>query len=214
MSSTVPTKERWRAVHWSLRCRLLRFAIRRLPTGQAWQPMWSANCAHQGVSIPEVDDRELWRRIMDADHAVVAAGVLRRRIRKACRLAWRTTCSIRTRSARGWSVTLKTCGWNLPRAVPAWDGFHRCPYRSRSRQRLDLSVRLHMALLGARGSTRHQTSNPRSGPQPVRHGSEPTQEVGRPHGHQWAVFMATSGQFRGRLWALFHGRRHESAKTQ
>ena len=38
----------------------------------AWQRMWSANCAHQGVSIPEVDDRELWRRIMDPDHAVGA----------------------------------------------------------------------------------------------------------------------------------------------
>jgi GNAT superfamily N-acetyltransferase len=38
----------------------------------AWQRMWSANCAHHGASIPEGDDRELWRRIMDPDHAVSA----------------------------------------------------------------------------------------------------------------------------------------------
>lgn len=38
----------------------------------AWQRMWSANCSHLGVSIPEVDDRELWRRIMDAEHPLAA----------------------------------------------------------------------------------------------------------------------------------------------
>lgn len=38
----------------------------------AWRRMWSANCAHQNVSTPEIDDRELWRRIMDSDHAMGA----------------------------------------------------------------------------------------------------------------------------------------------
>ena len=52
------------------------------------------------------------------------------------------------------------------------------------------------------------SSNPRRGPQPAGRGSEPIDEVGRSHGHQRAVFMAVSGQFRGRLWAVFHGRRH------
>lgn len=37
-----------------------------------WRRMWSANCAHSGVSIPEVHDRELWRRIMDPQHPVGA----------------------------------------------------------------------------------------------------------------------------------------------
>lgn len=35
-----------------------------------WQRMWLANCAHYGVSIPAMEDRELWRRIMDPDHPV------------------------------------------------------------------------------------------------------------------------------------------------
>jgi hypothetical protein len=84
----------------------------------AWQRMWSANCAHQGVAIPEVDDRELWRRIMDPDHAVGALVYCAAEF-EGMAVGLRTTCSISTRSARGWSVTLKTCGSNLPRAVPA-----------------------------------------------------------------------------------------------
>ena len=39
-------------------------------------------------------------------------------------------------------------------------------------------------------------------------------EVGRSRGRQWAVLMATSGHFRDRLRALFHGRRHGSTHTK
>lgn len=38
----------------------------------AWHRMWAANCAHLGASIREVDDHELWRRIMDTGHPVGA----------------------------------------------------------------------------------------------------------------------------------------------
>lgn len=38
----------------------------------AWHRMWTANCAHLGASIREVDNRELWRRIMDPYHPVCA----------------------------------------------------------------------------------------------------------------------------------------------
>jgi hypothetical protein len=34
--------------------------------------MWLANCAHNGVSLPAADDRELWRRIMDPDYPIGA----------------------------------------------------------------------------------------------------------------------------------------------
>ena len=34
--------------------------------------MWQANCAHNGVSMPAADDRELWRRIMDPDYPIGA----------------------------------------------------------------------------------------------------------------------------------------------
>src|SRR5260370_23893453 len=37
-----------------------------------WRRMWSANCAHFGVSIVDADVRELWRRIMDPEHPVGA----------------------------------------------------------------------------------------------------------------------------------------------
>jgi|SRR5882757_1251459 len=37
-----------------------------------WRRMWSANCAHFGVSIVDADIRELWRRIMDPEHPVGA----------------------------------------------------------------------------------------------------------------------------------------------
>jgi hypothetical protein len=37
-----------------------------------WRRMWSANCAHFGVSIVDADVRELWRRIMDPEHPVSA----------------------------------------------------------------------------------------------------------------------------------------------
>jgi GNAT superfamily N-acetyltransferase len=37
-----------------------------------WHRMWLANCAHYNVAIPAAEDRELWRRIMDPDHAVSA----------------------------------------------------------------------------------------------------------------------------------------------
>ena len=37
-----------------------------------WHRMWQAYCAHYGVSTPAADDRELWRRIMDPDHAMGA----------------------------------------------------------------------------------------------------------------------------------------------
>ncbi|MBI1774395.1 MAG: GNAT family N-acetyltransferase [Proteobacteria bacterium] len=36
----------------------------------AWQRMWSANCKHFGASIPEADDHELWRRLMDPANPV------------------------------------------------------------------------------------------------------------------------------------------------
>jgi ribosomal protein S18 acetylase RimI-like enzyme len=35
-----------------------------------WHRMWLANCAHYGVSISAAEDSELWRRILDPDHAV------------------------------------------------------------------------------------------------------------------------------------------------
>lgn len=37
-----------------------------------WHRMWSANCAHFGVSMSQAHDRELWRRIMDPEHPVGA----------------------------------------------------------------------------------------------------------------------------------------------
>lgn len=37
-----------------------------------WRRLWSANCAHFGAQMAEVDDQELWRRIMHPDHAVSA----------------------------------------------------------------------------------------------------------------------------------------------
>jgi GNAT superfamily N-acetyltransferase len=37
-----------------------------------WRRMWSANCAHFGVSIVDADARELWSRIMDPEHPVGA----------------------------------------------------------------------------------------------------------------------------------------------
>lgn len=37
-----------------------------------WHRMWMANCAHFGASLPAAQDRELWRRIMDAGHPVRA----------------------------------------------------------------------------------------------------------------------------------------------
>ena len=37
-----------------------------------WHRMWSANCAHFGVSMSQAHDRELWRRIMAPEHPVGA----------------------------------------------------------------------------------------------------------------------------------------------
>lgn len=37
-----------------------------------WRRLWSANCAHFGARMAEDDDGELWRRIMDPNHAVNA----------------------------------------------------------------------------------------------------------------------------------------------
>ena len=37
-----------------------------------WHRMWSANCAHFGVSMPQAHDHELWRRIMDPEYPVGA----------------------------------------------------------------------------------------------------------------------------------------------
>ncbi len=37
-----------------------------------WHRMWSANCAHYGVAIPDTETRELWRRIMAPEHPVRA----------------------------------------------------------------------------------------------------------------------------------------------
>ena len=38
----------------------------------AWYRMWSANCAHYGVSLSAAEIDELWRRIMDTEHPVGA----------------------------------------------------------------------------------------------------------------------------------------------
>ena len=38
----------------------------------AWLKLWRANCAHYGKAMSEADDRELWRRIIDASEPVGA----------------------------------------------------------------------------------------------------------------------------------------------
>ena len=38
----------------------------------AWDRMWSANCAHYGVSPSAADNDELWRRLTDANVAMGA----------------------------------------------------------------------------------------------------------------------------------------------
>src|SRR5262245_62580614 len=37
-----------------------------------WHRMWSANCTHFGVPMPQVHDDELWHRIIDPEHPVGA----------------------------------------------------------------------------------------------------------------------------------------------
>jgi Group II intron, maturase-specific domain len=42
---------------------------------------------------------------------------------------------------------------------------------------------------------------------------QPTNTSGQFRGHQRAETLAISGQFRGRLWAVFHGRRQRTTLT-
>src|SRR6478609_9740199 len=64
----------------------------------------------------------------------------------------------------------------------------------------DLDVRL---------DTEHRTEEE---PRPGSTRPKRIEDAGRSHDHHWAVFLAISGQFRGRLWALFHGRRQRHAE--
>src|SRR6478672_11714698 len=66
----------------------------------------------------------------------------------------------------------------------------------------DLDVRL---------DTEHRTEEE---PRPGSTRPKRIEDAGRSHDHHWAVFLAISGQFRGRLWALFHGRRHAWSAAQ
>lgn len=64
----------------------------------------------------------------------------------------------------------------------------------------DFSVMLHTGPLPGTtfGATRHRHQIPGRGPRRLRRGRF-SKEVGRSHGHRWAILLAASGQFRGRL---------------
>ena len=92
-----------------------------VPADWTEERMWSANCAHSGVSMSQAHDLELWRGSWIRQIPWGRSFAARPTVMERCSVL-RTTSSIRTRSVRRSSVTLKTCGSSRLRAGPASDG--------------------------------------------------------------------------------------------